>query len=168
MPPPVGRRPRADPTEAARRKLYADVLEAPFQRQVTNMVRQMGDLVFHDPDARTCPHCHQMVTDKRVRGFPDLFIARWPKIGRRAPWLILAELKTERGQLSPEQKAWGVVLSLIARVCPGFHYAVWRPSDLPKIIALLTDQQGPTPTHGTDEPDPDTARQAGAPASLAA
>lgn len=148
----VGSRPRAGAQERARRKLYANVSERDLQRQIIGTVQQMGDLVFHDPDARPCRHCGQMQHDKRVKGFTDLVILRWPKVGRRAPWVLFVELKTESGALSTEQRAWGACLSVIARVCPGVRYAVWRPSDLPRIVALLTDQGQ---DQAQEEPDHD-------------
>ena len=52
-------------------------------------------------------------------GFPDLCMARGPR-------LVFAELKTERGKLSPAQIAW---LDTLAAV-PGIEvYRTWRPSN---------------------------------------
>ncbi|GBD17675.1 hypothetical protein HRbin27_00159 [bacterium HR27] len=60
-------------------------------------------------------------------GFPDLVLA---KPGRP---LILAELKSERGRLSPAQEQWLAVL----RQVPGIAVFVWRPSDWDAIVAVL-------------------------------
>jgi len=52
------------------------------------------------------------------RGFPDLVLARSiPEVGYKQ--LFIIELKSEKGRLSPEQKAWKDALV----------YLVWRPSD---------------------------------------
>lgn len=60
-------------------------------------------------------------------GFPDLILAR---PGRP---LILAELKSDRGRLTPAQEAW---LDLLKQV-PGVEVYVWRPADLEAIAAVL-------------------------------
>ena len=130
-------RKRLDPHERARRKLYAHVTERDFQKQIIEMLRLRGYLVFHDPDARRCRHCGQMQRDKRVPGFPDLVAVRRPALGDATPLVLMVELKTERGQLSTEQVAWGTYLRLAARVLPGFFYGVWRPADYPAILRLL-------------------------------
>lgn len=129
-------RPPADPQRA----YYAGVREGDLQAAIIGLCQRMGHLVFHDPDARRCRHCGQMQFDKRVRGFPDLMIVRMPKRGLRGPWLILAELKTERGQLSTEQRVWRTYLSVAAKLCPGVLYAVWRPHDWPMIQRLLSEE----------------------------
>lgn len=63
-------------------------------------------------------------------GFPDLVLARKGVV-------IFAELKSERGRLSPHQKAWLDALDP-APVIPGYVRAeVWRPSDIEEIKAVL-------------------------------
>ena len=57
-------------------------------------------------------------------GFPDLVMAR-------AKRLIIAELKTEKGKLSPKQIAWIDALDGIEELY------VWRPSDLNEIAEIL-------------------------------
>lgn len=59
---------------------------------------------------------------KGDKGFPDLTLARRGVV-------MFAELKSEVGRLSKEQKEWGEELGDL------FH--VWRPSDLPRIADLL-------------------------------
>lgn len=55
-------------------------------------------------------------------GFPDLVLA---KPGR----LVIAELKSDTGKLSPDQEAWLATLSSVVRVSPGFEVHIWRPCD---------------------------------------
>ncbi len=149
---------RTDAAEASRRALYAGVKErgpGGFQQQIVQLCHRLGHLCFHDPDSHLCPRCGALQMDRRVRGFPDVVIVRAPKVGLRGPWLILAELKTERGTLSPEQRVWGAWLSAVARIVPGVHYAVWKPHDLSDIIDLLTQGLKGT-THAEPEPHPVT------------
>ena len=57
-------------------------------------------------------------------GFPDLVLVR--------ERVIFAELKSETGRLSPEQKTWGDKLFIAD--CEIYN---WRPSDWDKIIKIL-------------------------------
>ena len=57
-------------------------------------------------------------------GFPDLVLA---KIRNGHQTVIFAELKSDKGKISPEQMAW--IELLFAQV--------WRPSDYEKIVELL-------------------------------
>ncbi|WP_051914610.1 VRR-NUC domain-containing protein [Thermorudis peleae] len=70
---------------------------------------------------------HTWISVRSPAGFPDLVLA---KPGRP---LILTELKTERGKLSPAQEAWLAVLQQV----PGIIVRVWRPSDWDEIVAAL-------------------------------
>lgn len=56
------------------------------------------------------------------KGFPDLALAKGGRV-------LLRELKTDRGVLSPEQKVWLAAL--------GEHGGVWRPRDRDKVLAEL-------------------------------
>lgn len=91
--------------------------ERQFQDAVIELARALGYLVHHVRPA----------LNRRGRwstplqghpGFPDLVLAR---PGR----LILAELKSERGHLSPWQDEWLAVLT----TCPGIEVYVWYPRD---------------------------------------
>ena len=55
-------------------------------------------------------------------GFPDLCLVR---PSETAPRLCFAELKSEKGALTPAQEAWLIAL----RRVPGVEVFVWRPSD---------------------------------------
>ncbi len=62
---------------------------------------------------------HPWLSIHSPRGWPDLALVRPPR-------LILAELKTRRGVLSPSQLEWGELLAAV----DGVTYRVWRPADL--------------------------------------
>lgn len=107
--------------------------EAAFQDQVVALARLYGWLHYHTHDSR-----------RSAPGFPDLVLAR-------APRLIFAELKTETGRRTSEQDRWLDALHQIATALdlqamrPGeLVYAparievyLWRPSDLQAIAELL-------------------------------
>ena len=59
-------------------------------------------------------------------GFPDLILVRGGRV-------IAAELKSEKGKLSPEQQAWLDAFdeALVEDYC-------WRPSDWPTVQKVLT------------------------------
>ena len=59
------------------------------------------------------------------KGFPDLVL-------RKPPRIIYAEIKTEKGKLTPAQEEWQVDL----KAC-GQETYVWRPSQFTEIISIL-------------------------------
>jgi hypothetical protein len=59
-------------------------------------------------------------------GWPDETLCRPPR-------LVFAELKSERGKVTPSQQTW---LGLLAQV-PGVEVYVWRPSDWPDVERIL-------------------------------
>lgn len=78
-----------------------------------------------------CYHTHR--SDRSEPGFPDLVLVRPPRI-------IYAELKSEKGRLSPAQKEWLDALGACAGGSPWnarMLVAVWRPSDWPHIERQL-------------------------------
>lgn len=91
------------------------VSEAEFQRQVTQLAKMLGHLVYHTHDSR-----------KSAAGFPDMVIV---KPGRR---VIFAELKSATGKTSPEQDEW-----LEALKASGERVYLWRPEDLQEIGRIL-------------------------------
>lgn len=60
------------------------------------------------------------------RGMPDLILCRPPRI-------IFAELKTDKGNVSPHQQEWIDTLSQ----CPAAEVYVWRPGDIEEIARVL-------------------------------
>jgi hypothetical protein len=91
----------------------ATVTEASFQRQVLELAAALGWRAFSIRDSRTVTSC----------GWPDLFLVR---DGRA----LAVELKSERGRLRREQRAWLADLA----ACPGIETAVWRPADFDTVI----------------------------------
>lgn len=55
-------------------------------------------------------------------GFPDEVFVRGDR-------MLLVELKTQKGRMSPDQKRWREKLERIAAIHPAVEYYLWRPSD---------------------------------------
>ncbi len=97
------------------------VSESQFQLLVTGFAKEQGWLVYHTHDSR-----------RSDPGFPDLVLVR----GER---LIFAELKAERGRLSPDQVVW-----IAALRATNLAVYVWRPQDWPEIKKLLASKHQPS------------------------
>jgi len=69
---------------------------------------------------------HTYLSIRSNPGFPDLVLVRAPRV-------VFAELKTERGKVSTAQCDWHDVL----RVCPGVECYIWRPADWDQIVKIL-------------------------------
>ncbi len=98
-----------------------EVNERIWQDQVVTLARMNGWHVFH-------PSPHQVrpgVFRSDGVGFPDLVLAH------RERGLIFAELKTERGKVSPAQKAWALAIA------PHAEWYLWRPSQIDLIAKRL-------------------------------
>ncbi len=83
--------------------------EATLQTSVTGLAQSLGYLCYHTHDSR-----------RSQPGFPDLVMVR--AISGR---LIFAELKTERGRQSVQQREWERALHASGQ---GEVY-LWRPTD---------------------------------------
>lgn len=59
-------------------------------------------------------------------GFPDLVLMKPPRV-------ILAEVKSNKGRLSPEQRDWVTALD----ICPGVETYIWRPRMWDDIVEIL-------------------------------
>ncbi len=95
---------------------YRAISEKEFLQQVIDLAHLTGWLCYHTHDSR-----------RSCKGFPDLILVRGTQ-------LLAAELKSEKGRLSPAQQQWLDALS-----AAGVEVAVWRPSDLDgAIVARLT------------------------------
>lgn len=94
--------------------------EAQFQRRIVDLARLTGWHCVHYRPAWQGGKWRTPMTGNP--GCPDLILARGGQV-------ILAELKTDRGRLSSEQKAWLAAL--------GEHARVWRPNDWEAIAAEL-------------------------------
>lgn len=100
--------------------------EAAWQRQVEEIAAAYGWLAYHAPDNRpVTARSGRRYVQRVTPGFPDLVLLKDDR-------LIVAELKTERGRLSPEQKVW-----LAAFTSVGAEVTVWRPRNLPEVIRVL-------------------------------
>lgn len=94
--------------------LPLDPSEREWMDRVIAFARHHGWTVIHALDSRGTE-----------AGLPDLICHRGPGHACR---LVVAELKTESGKLTPEQLA---CLSGFESVCP--HVYVWRPADWPAV-----------------------------------
>lgn len=79
--------------------------ERHLQDNIVRLAKLLGWLCYHTHDSR-----------KSTAGFPDLVLVRQYRQPGRA---LFAELKTERGRLSPAQETW----------CHALGAHIWRPSD---------------------------------------
>lgn len=106
------------------------VSEAQLQEQVLDLAQLAGWMVAHFRPARVGHGDDQRwVTPVAAdgKGFPDLVLAH-PQRG-----VLFRELKSAKGQVSPEQDAWLQVLT-----AGGANAGLWRPSDSDDIEAILT------------------------------
>jgi hypothetical protein len=98
--------------------MFVDALprltEKAWQAQVLTLARMFGWRAYHVFDSR-----------RSVPGFPDCVFVRRPRV-------IFAELKTDRGHLTDDQRDWLADLG----ACPVETY-VWRPRDVDRVVELL-------------------------------
>lgn len=88
--------------------------ERDWQGQVLDLAKLQGWAWYHTHDSRRSP-----------AGFPDLVLCR--------DRLILAELKTDSGRLTRDQRQW------LARLADaGAEAYVWRPRDFEEVRSALT------------------------------
>ena len=101
------------------------ISEKDFQQQIVDLARLGGWWIQHTRTAQN--RQGQWSTPLQGdRGFPDLMLARKPRI-------VFAELKSQKGKLSAEQLGW--LLELAG--CPGVETYIWKPSDWPAIERTL-------------------------------
>ena len=104
--------------QAFRKLIDGNLKEATWQKQVEEALTVCGWWWMHvPPNVVVCPRCHTKVYRGIRKGFPDLFAIKPP----HKLWL---ELKTERGQLEPEQRE---VLDMLAACGETVLFA--RPRD---------------------------------------
>jgi len=99
--------------------------EADFQKQVIDLAHLLQYRVAHFRPAKTDRGWRTPVSADGA-GFPDLVL-----VGRGR--VIFAELKSDKGKLSEDQKAWVNALR-----SNGAQAYVWRPSDMDEVVATLT------------------------------
>ena len=88
--------------------------EKEFQGWCEAQARLWGWLAFHPYDSR-----------RSTAGFPDLCIVK--------DRVVFAELKTDKGQLTPAQMAWANALQ-----DAGAEWYLWRPSMQAEIAVFLS------------------------------
>ncbi len=101
------------------------ISERAFQASVIRLAQLRGWRVFHARAALTAKGRHMTPVAADGAGFPDLLMLR----GNRA---IAAELKTEKGRLSPAQVMWLDAF----RETPVETY-LWRPRDWDALERIL-------------------------------
>lgn len=113
----------------------APITEREWQEQVTDLAALLGWEWMHLRAARTARGWRTPVSGTIGTGFPDLVLSR--------ERLVLVELKSDHGRLSPEQRA---VHQALGRA--GAEVYVWRPGDWDRIVEVLSDRLD------TDPPTP--------------
>ncbi len=94
--------------------LADSITEKTFQQLIINLAHLRGWLTYHTHNSK-----------HSARGYPDLTLVRQNRI-------VFAELKTTRGQLTPDQQKW-----LQALENTGVEVYVWKPNDWPEIETTL-------------------------------
>lgn len=89
--------------------------EKRFQQMVTDLANLRGWLFYHPWNSQ-----------KSTPGWPDCAMVRPPRF-------VVAELKSEKGRLSPHQREW---LDKLQQV-PTIEVFVWRPRDWEEILRVL-------------------------------
>ena len=94
------------------------VTEKQFMEAVLDAARSFAWMAYHTFDSR-----------RSTAGFPDLILCKPPNP------VLCVELKTEKGSVTIDQQRWLSALS----ECIDIQSRVWRPSDLPEIVRVLSD-----------------------------
>jgi hypothetical protein len=108
------------------------LIESDFLKAVTDLAAWCGWYVYHATPALT-PNGKWRTHYLGNAGFPDLVLVHRDK----PPGVIFAELKTERGKITPGQRAW---LNMLDDA--GAYAVTWRPQDWDEITDIL---RGPNP-----------------------
>ena len=95
--------------------LLRAISEVGYAQQVYDLARYYHWRVYRTHDSRHSP-----------AGYPDLSMVH----GRRH---VYAEIKAEKGKLTPEQRAW-----LVALHEAGHEVMVWRPSSWSLVVDVLS------------------------------
>jgi VRR-NUC domain len=101
--------------------------EQSFQACVLEVAKLAGWRSLHIRPARRADGSWRSPIGGDGKGWPDLTLVR-------APRLVFAELKSERGKLRPEQSDWLAVLRLL----PQAEVFVWTPDDWDELVEVLT------------------------------
>lgn len=102
--------------------------EKQFQRAVTDLADRLGWQWLHVYRTGNADgHWLTPAAGPLGRGWPDLVLIRRSTV-------IYAELKAQTGSMTEAQKA---VHRILGDVSP--HVYVWRPSDWPRILEVMTN-----------------------------
>ena len=111
------------PPKDSRTILQEAISEEEFQQQVIDLATLRGWRHYHTHDSRRSPE-----------GFPDLVLARPSTLqGGFDGRIIFAEIKAQKGVVSPKQELW---LTLLAATGKAETY-LWKPSDWDRIVEVL-------------------------------
>jgi len=91
------------------------VTEKDFMSAVLDFAKLTGWKSYHTHDSR-----------RSEAGFPDLAMTRGGRV-------VFAEIKSDKGKVSPAQREWLTALAS----CPGVEVKVWRPGDWDEIELTL-------------------------------
>lgn len=98
--------------------------EASFQTAVIGLAQALGWRVAHFRTSLNQRGAYQTAVAGDGKGFPDLVLVR--------DRVVFAELKTDIGSMSPDQKLWGAALQ-----AAGVEWHLWRPRQWHEIEAAL-------------------------------
>ena len=98
------------------------ITEKDWLAQVRQAAEKLGYLVYHTHDSR-----------RSDPGFPDLVLVNMEK--KR---LVFAELKREKGKILAEQQLW---IDTLREAGQEAH--IWRPSDIDRVIEVLSGDRLP-------------------------
>ena len=110
-------------------KITATISEKQFRQQIIDLLRLFGWKYYFTWTSLHSPS-----------GFPDI-------IALRDGMLIIAELKSEKGRVTPAQKRWLEAFGGLAN-CWAF---VWKPSMWDSIVAVLGGEHAGNLAQGKDE-----------------
>lgn len=128
----VGR--RGSDAFAAVTRAALELSEGEFAAQVCEAAELLGWQWLHIRPGRTAHGWRSPISGPLGHGWPDLLLTR-ERDGR----VVLAELKSNAGVVSPEQIRTLEYLRSVARRRPGtITVAVWRPIDFDAIVEILT------------------------------
>ena len=108
----------------ANKPMKISISERDFSSQVESLLKLFGWHWCHFRPARTQYGWRTALSGHQ--GFPDYIATKPPK-------LLIFELKSEEGKVSPAQQGW---LDMLAE-CPGVEVYLWRPSDWKSVVETL-------------------------------
>jgi len=104
---------------------YAGISEATFTQQVIRIAQVFKWRVAHFRPAMTKRGRWVTAVQGDGAGFPDLIMVREDRV-------LVAELKSAKGKLTPAQLLW-----ISGFLVAGVEAFIWRPSDIEEIERIL-------------------------------